>query len=961
MSSHILRPWTEVVRLHPDVEAGALTSSTFAIDLGAIAEGGSTVPVVYRDPQAFFGATYLTIDLSKLLNEVLASLAGKGNYDRVLKLRSPFGGGKSHTLAALYHAAKSRSALNNFPELKAFAEPGPVAVAVFDGEKFDALTGKDVGGGQTIRTMWGWLAWQIDPKKAYPIVAEHDQSRTSLGGDTIRKLFTEGAGGRPVLILLDELLKYVERCGSVLVLDSTLGRQVKDFIGNLTVEVAGSQNCAMAFSLPWSNSREALNHLALYSELDHIANREDQLREPVQGDEVLYVVQRRLLREFPPADVAQQVADTYSSVVSGMRRSFADSASGKIEAEQEGVTLRNRIQKAYPFHPALIDAMKDRWGSIDAYQRTRGALRFLAHVLHAMKKEGSASTLIGPGDIPIRVPEVRLQMLKELGAQNDYDAAISEDITGPNARAKRIDDRLASETPSLANVRPATRLATAILVYSFGGLRREGKTDTEILPSGVTESELLSTCVGPDLDSITAKSALADLRNTCVFLHYDGVRYCFKKDPNVIKLIEEEEKNVQVKDVLDRIRNLLGNKLAGNSNTFVWPENSADLPDKEPRFLLGYMALDFAVLPRKEQEQKAHDMLFQCGKIQRKYRNGVGIVIPKKDAAEAVKRAVKTMIAVERVQARGNLGLTNSQKDELKERKRTEESATESAFRELYLAVWLPKMEEVDDQQKEAIETVDKATRTLQATEVHKRVMELLTVGGVQRVFPTVVPRKVMERVKLGESTKEGEPPRLGIRVSDVVDAFYAFLEPPRLESAEAIKRAIVKGVQDGMFGYTSGSVPALGAEGRFAVNPDRVVLGRGMSVDEVDLDSGFLMMPSAIPMPEPKPITGVTSPTEPPMTPTEGVSGPVPPTEPTSPQERPREESQPTVRYRFRADRDQIFKVFKAVANLTDKTDDGKITITIEGRSTQGIQLSWLRNAVEEPLDEANVERLGE
>ncbi|MBW2122758.1 MAG: ATP-binding protein, partial [Deltaproteobacteria bacterium] len=219
MSTHTLRPWTDLVKLHPDVEAGALTEAVFAIDLGAIAAGDPNVPVVNRDPEAFFRATYLTADLQRLLEEVLASLAGKSGYNRVLKLRTPFGGGKSHTLASLLHASRKREALDAIPEAKGFARPGDVAVAVFDGEKFDARNGKTLENGRTIQTMWGWIAWQIDREQAFPIVADHDKDRVAPGGDVIRELITKGAGGRPVLLLLDEVLKYMERAAAVSVLD----------------------------------------------------------------------------------------------------------------------------------------------------------------------------------------------------------------------------------------------------------------------------------------------------------------------------------------------------------------------------------------------------------------------------------------------------------------------------------------------------------------------------------------------------------------------------------------------------------------------------------------------------------------------------------------------------------------------------------------------------------------------
>ncbi len=418
MSTHALRPWTDLVKLHPDVEAGALTEAVFAIDLGAIAANDPNVPVVNRDPEAFFRATYLTADLRKLLDEVLASLSGKPGYNRVLKLRVPFGGGKSHTLASLFHAARKREALDGIPEAKEFARPGNVAVAVFDGEKFDARNGKTLEDGRTIQTMWGWIAWQIDPEKAFPLVADHDKDRVAPGGDVIRDLLTKGAGGRPVLILLDEVLKYMERSAAVSVLDSTLQRQAKDFFQNLTVEVAGSEKAALVYSLTWS-AREALGNVGLLAAIDKLASRVDQLREPVSGDEVLPILQRRLLGGAPDASSATEVSTAYQDVVTGMQRAHAETPSERQQAEEEGRLLRDRMRAAYPFHPALIDIMRERWTAVDAFQRTRGALRFLASCMHSLKKNGGAKALLGPGDVPLKDVDVRVKMLKELGVQND--------------------------------------------------------------------------------------------------------------------------------------------------------------------------------------------------------------------------------------------------------------------------------------------------------------------------------------------------------------------------------------------------------------------------------------------------------------------------------------------------------------------------------------------------------------
>jgi len=210
-----------------------------------------------------------------------------------------------------------------------------------------------------------------------------------------------------------------------------------------------------------------------------------------------------------------------------------------------------------------------------------------------------------------------------------------------------------------------------------------------------------------------------------------------------------------------------------------------------------------------------------------------------------------------------------------------------------------------------------------------------------------------VERVKLGESVAEGEPPILGIRTSDVLEAFFRDIAPPRLESATVLRKGIARGIAEGVFAYTSGGLPNLGEDGKFQVTREKVVVARPLAEDEVDFDSGFLMIPSAVPEITPIPIPEIpTGKREVPPTGTE------PQTQPTEP------EVSPTVKkifLFFAATRDQIFKAFPAIANLADKSDDEKVKIRIEGTASDGYDPSWLRNAVEEPLDEADIERISE
>src|SRR5207253_11115252 len=120
------------------------------------------------------------------------------------------------------------------------------------------------------------------------------------------------------------------------------------------------------------------------------------------------------------------------------------------------------------------------------------------------------------------------------------------------------------------------------------------------------------------------------------------------------------------------------------------------------------------------------------------------------------------------------------------------------------------------------LEKIDVGGRPLQATGVHERVMELLTTVGTPKIHGTLHPRKIVERMKLGEAVAPGEAPRLGVSAKEVQDAFFGFLEPPRLSSASVLRRGIARGVSEGVFGYTTGT-PTVGPDGKFQVPLSKV------------------------------------------------------------------------------------------------------------------------------------------
>ncbi|WP_106007145.1 ATP-binding protein, partial [Moorella stamsii] len=844
MSTNLVRPWVEVVSLHSDVLSENFSEDIFALDLGPLADGNPNVPAVYRDPELFFRSSYITNGLRSLLQDVLSRLSG-GAGNRVLKMITPFGGGKSHTLATLLHAARNRDALDIVQEGKGLPRPGAVRTAVFDGQFFDATNGKAIPGKDfRARTMWGWIAWSLGGQEGYDLLRAQDEARVAPGADEILALLADG----PNLILLDETLNYLISAGGVKVQDTTLRDETLTFLQRFTVAVGNTNNTVLVFSLQ-SSKREAIEYVNLLQTVDHLAARKDQRREPVEGNEILAVIQRRLLAKLPDPEDSAPAAMAYQEVFTQMRRAHAQSNAERQQAEEEGIALRDRIRAAYPFHPALIDLMRERWAAIPDFQRTRGALRFLAACLRSAHREGRSRALLGPGDVPIHDPEVRLAFFKEVGQQSDFQAVLEHDFLGANARVRRIDERRAKENPADATRRPATRLATAILMHSFGGLRREGGGEGDVLPPGITEAELLSVCVGPDLDSTTALACLKELKEQCLYLHFDGVRYCFKKDPNVTLLLEQEAEMVarDERRVVDRIKEMLEERLAGHREAIVWPEKSLDIPDHDPSFLIAYLPLEFGGQPRPTQEETAKELLQSYGDRLRHYRNGVGLAVPAVDQIEIVRRSVRYILAAEQIKAKAKqLNLTDEQKSQLREREATERAAAESAMLRLYSEVWLPRTEEGAI----GLEKVAVGGRPLQAmlndkkqAMIHERVMELLTV--VQpRVFSTLNPGKLVELFRLGED----KPPTLGVRTSEVVDGFYSFLGFTRLTTSAVIRKAIARGVQEGFFAYVSGPAPELGPDGKYKVQVDKIRFRTGVPDDEIDLESPLVSLGNPIP-----------------------------------------------------------------------------------------------------------------
>ena len=240
-------------------------------------------------------------------------------------------------------------------------------------------------------------------------------------------------------------------------------------------------------------------------------------------------------------------------------------------------------------------------------------------------------------------------------------------------------------------------------------------------------------CVGPDLDSTTAQACLKELKEQCLYLHFDGVRYGFKRDPNVTLLVEQEADSVERDEnrVRGEIRTMIEARVAGHRSAFVWPETPSALDDQDPSFLIGYLPFEFGSKAGSTRDSEAVEYFEKSGNKPRGYRNGLGLAIPATEQMEILRGAVRHLLAVQSVRGKSRqLSLTKAQEDQLRERESTERNAAESALLKLYVEVWLPRVENGGI----GIDRVAVGGRPLQQTldanrrtRIHERVVELLT------------------------------------------------------------------------------------------------------------------------------------------------------------------------------------------------------------------------------------------
>ena len=543
-----LKTWRELIAPHKDVLEGTWLESDFAADLSKVAAG--TAPSEYQDPKLFFERTYITEGMRLLLDSLVRRLSGKGG-DPVIQLKTSFGGGKTHTMLAVYHVANAAipaKEMMGIPQIldQAGVTSFPKAnVAILDGNALSASQPRRHGN-ITANTLWGELAWRLGGDPAYAMLAQADQDGTSPGKDVLAEIFkTYG----PCVVLMDETVAYIRQLEDGKSYKGGTFESNLSFLQALTEAASQVPNTMLLASLPQSDlevggawGKQTLNSI------EKIFGRMEAIWKPVATLEGFEIVRRRLFSTLADTNTRDEVCKAFVDM-------YAQSK-GLFPNETSESSYLDRLKGSYPIHPEVFERLYEDWSTLDKFQRTRGVLRLMAMVIHRLWSDGNQDYLIMPSSLPLYAPQVQNELIRYL--PNGWDVVMERDIDGPNAIPTKMDE----QNPLVGSLQGYRRVARTIFLGSAASVAAQKVR-------GISQQRIHLGCAQPGQQIGRYDDALKHLTDKLHYLYTGNDTCWFDTKPNLRREMEERKARFTidvhlVPEVQNRLRTVLrGNKFAG--------------------------------------------------------------------------------------------------------------------------------------------------------------------------------------------------------------------------------------------------------------------------------------------------------------------------------------------------------------------------------------------------------------
>ena len=675
-----LTPWREIVTPHPDVATGRYHQAEFAANLSEVV--ASKAEPEYQDPIEFFARTYLTVGMRRLLASAVKQITGKDG-EPIVQLKTAFGGGKTHSMLALYHLLRGEASVTQMEGAGQILDEAEVTelptahFAVIVGTALNPSRTQKVNG-ITTRTLWGNIAAQLGGQDGYEIVKAADKKRVAPGANDLTTLLNEFG---PAIILIDELVAYTRNIYGVNGLPAGSFDANLTFVQSLTEAVKNAERSQLVASIPESDIEiggEAGQ--AALERIQHTIGRLEGIWRPVGADEGFEIVRRRLFSPLKDETVRDAVCRAFIQLY--------DENPSDFPTECREAPYLDRLRQAYPIHPELFDRLYEDWSPLDNFQKTRGVLRLMAAVIHHLWVNEDRAALILPSSIPLDSPLVREELLRYL--PENWNAVVDKDVDGVRSEPRAIDASL----PRFGESSAARRVARTIFIGSAphgSGQTTRGLEDVRIR-LGVAQ---------PDESVSVFNDATRHLSDRLTHLYTRAQRYWYDTHPNLRRTMEDRAAKLEIEVVeMEIVRRLRQQTQRRGDFKAVHPSPmSTDVPDESTARLV--------ILPPTTGHQArtqnsaalgtASEILDKRGDIPRTYRNMLIFVAPDTREWDSLERETRRYLAwdsiVQEVEA---LNLDANQRREAVRGKEQSNDTVGIRLNEAYSWLLVPTQEGTD-------------------------------------------------------------------------------------------------------------------------------------------------------------------------------------------------------------------------------------------------------------------------
>lgn len=761
-----LKPWYKLVTPREDLREGKpLDASEFAVHLDHIREGRA--PEDYQNPVRFLDRTYLTENLEKTAAEVVRRLSGvKTETSAVFNLSTQFGGGKTHSLALLYHLATSGPALMGRIDVASILSVANIqripetATAIFVGTEFESRGGEN---GEPLRkTPWGEIAWQLGGVDAFKLIEENDAEMRAPGSELIRKILPKD---KACLILMDEIMNYISRFRK-----AGMATQFYDFLHNLSEEARVQDRVVLVVSIPASELEMTAEDQSDYSRLKKLLDRVGKAVVMSSKEETSEIIRRRLFEwQGVPKEAKDVIIKAYAEWAIEHRNLIGDFPVDRA---------REAFMASYPFHPTLISVFERKWQSLPRFQQTRGILRLLALWISNVYREGykkaGGDPLISLGSAPLDDSFFKSAMFEQLG-ESKLDVAVATDICcKSNSHAVMLDKEA---TPEIKKASLHQKVATTIFFESNGGQTANAMASVP---------EIRAAVCGPEMDIGNIETVLENLSSTCYYLRVDRNRYLFSHKPELNKLLADRKATIQESKIKEKVYATVQKYIPSikEIDRVLFPEKSSQIPDRASITLV-ILPPDPAYDDEKKRMETVEAFTQESGTSARTFKNALIWAVP--ESSIYLYEEARKLLSWEEIKVEEDeLQLDDVQKRQLSEN-------IKKGTLELKEAVWKTYKNIMLLGKDNKIRTIDLGLIHSSASDsiVTLYLDRLKKDGDIENsISPNFLIRNWPPAFENEWSTKS------------VRDMFFASPLFPRLIDPEVIKETIARGVSNRIFAY---------------------------------------------------------------------------------------------------------------------------------------------------------------